>query len=163
MFRERATYTTQETDGDGMENGGNTHAKAGSEEEDQGKKQNKHQEERQDRKPKQGLYVDEDENNDKANTKGHYDNRNYRGQSMRTEDRAHDTDADEIMAFITQAERATHEELIEHVDEANFSEKTKEVVMDRRIDGATWMMLWNMDSAKSFITTELGADIIQEA
>ena len=163
MFQERATYTTHATGEDGMENGGAAYAKTGSEEEDQGKEQTDHQEGRQDRKPKQGLYMDEDENNDKANTKGYSDNKHYRGQSVRTEDRVHDTDAEEIMAFITQAERATHEELIEHVEEANFSEKTKEVVMDRRVDGATWMMLWNMDSAKTFITKELGVDIIQEA
>ena len=47
--------------------------------------------------------------------------------------------------------------------EASFNKKMKEVIMDRQVDGATWMMLWNMDSAKSFITNELGVDIIQEA
>ena len=47
--------------------------------------------------------MDEDENNDKVNVRGHDDNKNYRGLSMRTEDRDHDTDMDEIMAFITQA------------------------------------------------------------
>ena len=64
--------------------------------------------------------------------KEHNDNRNYRGQSVRTEDRVHDTDADEIMAFITQAERATHEELIEHMDEANFSEKISSLRLVRQ-------------------------------
>ena len=38
MFQERATYTTHAVDEDSMENGGATHAKTGSEEEDQGKK-----------------------------------------------------------------------------------------------------------------------------
>ena len=62
MFQERATYTTHAVDGDDGAYGDNTHAKAGSEEEDQGKKQTDHQEGRQDRKPKQGIYMDEDEN-----------------------------------------------------------------------------------------------------
>ena len=169
MFRERATYTAHGEDNHGKAQAGNKHAKAGSEDEgegedeDKGKKQTDHKEERQDRRPKQGIYMDEDENNDKANVRGYNDNKNYRGPSTRTEDRDHDTDMDEIMAFITRAEKASHEELIEHLDEANFNEKTKEVIMDRRVDGASWMMLWNMDNAKSFINTELRVDIIQEA
>ena len=77
-------------------------------------------------------------------------------------------DMEDIMAFITQAEKATTEDLIKHLCEIGYDIDSRAIntVINGRINGLTWTTLWSMDKdeeAKMFIRNTMGIDIIKEA
>ena len=112
---------------------------------------------------KPGMYVDDDEGHDRVYEKKDHRDEPDRGQSVRTEARGPNRDEDEIMAFITHAEKATTGELIKHMYGVGFSDETIRTVDEHDINGLTWITLWEMEGAKDFIKGEMGIDIISEA